>query len=228
MLGSVCTKNIQHILRNFWCLKQNIGCYLKLSEFKAVTMAPQRYSANRNVDYCTETLKASQVIDYTVNSWWETLGPNSVDVVFDCIGEAGCADHALQVLRTGGSFVSIMFQKSETTREDVKCGAFVNSDTNLDNLEQLDALKAIVEAGKLRMPRIDHSFALAQIDDALAQSASKRTVGKAVLECSGEPIYEDEDGDATLVRVNTDNEVRRTYSSGTTRPVRDNLNIVFY
>ena len=141
---------------------------------------------NSNIEYCTETLKASQVIDYTVESWWETLGPNSVDVVYDCIGETDCADHALEVLRSGGSFVSIMFQQPGTPREDVKCGVFVNSDTNLDNLEQLDALKVMVEAGQLRMPRIDHTFTLCQIDDALAQSASKRTVGKASIECSGE------------------------------------------
>ena len=44
----------------------------------------------------------------------------------------------------------------------------------------------MVEAGQLRMPRIDHTFTLCQIDDALAQSASKRTVGKASIECSGE------------------------------------------
>jgi hypothetical protein len=30
------------------------------------------------------------------------------------------------------------------------------------------------------MPRIDHSFNLSQIEEALAQSSSKRTVGKAV------------------------------------------------
>ena len=71
-------------------------------------------------------------------------GANSVDVVYDCIGEAGCADHALEILRPGGSFVSIMFQKPVTPREDVKCGVFINSDTNLDNLEQLDALKLMV------------------------------------------------------------------------------------
>jgi hypothetical protein len=41
-------------------------------------------------------------------------------------------------------------------------------------------LRAQVEAGKLRMPRIDHSFNLSQIEEALAQSSSKRTVGKAV------------------------------------------------
>ena len=113
-------------------------------------------------------------------------------VVYDCIGEAGCADRALEVLRAGGRFVSIMFQQPETPREDVKCGVFVNSDTNLDNVEQLDALKAMVEAGKLRMPRIDHTFTLAQIDDALAQSASKRTVGKTVFVCSGEPAVASE------------------------------------
>eukprot|EP01044_Picomonas_judraskeda_P008335 COSAG03_NODE_946_length_5235_cov_80.053933_3_plen_97_part_00 len=36
---------------------------------------------DRNIEYCTETLKASQVIDYTAQSWWEELGPNSVDVL---------------------------------------------------------------------------------------------------------------------------------------------------
>ena len=130
-------------------------------------------------------------------------------------GEAECADHALEVLNPGGSFVSIMFQKPKAPREHVTCGVFINSDTNLDNIKQLNALKAMIEAGELGMPRIDHCFTLDQIDDALAQSESKRTVGKAVIECCGEPVYEDEDGDATLVRVNTDNAIRRTYSAGT-------------
>jgi len=38
------------------------------------------------LQFCTETLKANQVIDYTQESWWEVLGANSVDVVYDCIG----------------------------------------------------------------------------------------------------------------------------------------------
>ena len=42
----------------------------------------------QNVEFCAETLKASQVIDYTTQKWWEILGANSIDVVYDCIGEA--------------------------------------------------------------------------------------------------------------------------------------------
>ena len=37
------------------------------------------------------------------------------------------------------------------------------------------------------MRRIDHVFELAQIEAALAQSATSRTVGKVAIRCSGEP-----------------------------------------
>ena len=83
----------------------------------------------KNAEYCSDTLQATRVIDYTSDDWAEVLGAASVDVVYDCIGEAGCADKAMAVLRPGGRFVSIMGQKpsEEAARDDVQCATFINS-----------------------------------------------------------------------------------------------------
>ena len=58
---------------------------------------------------------------------------------------------------------------------------FINSDTNLDNHELLDALSQIVRAGDLSMPRIDQTFHLNQIPQAFNASSSGHTVGKILI-----------------------------------------------
>jgi NADPH:quinone reductase-like Zn-dependent oxidoreductase len=57
--------------------------------------------SGRNVDYCLG-LGAEKVVDYTRQEpWWEAFGQNSLDVVYDCIGEASAGDGALATLRSG-------------------------------------------------------------------------------------------------------------------------------
>lgn len=56
--------------------------------------------SERNLQYCL-SLGAKIVVDYTKGPWWEAFGPNSVDVVYDCIGEKSSGDRAMGVLRSG-------------------------------------------------------------------------------------------------------------------------------
>ena len=71
---------------------QQLRCHTNTQMIKYADATPADYHVgsyqcsnahvrDRNIEYCTETLKASQVIDYTAQSWWEELGPNSVDVL---------------------------------------------------------------------------------------------------------------------------------------------------
>lgn len=57
--------------------------------------------SKRNIDYCL-SLGADSVFDYTrEESWWEAFGPDSFDVVYDCIGEASSGDGAMVTLKSG-------------------------------------------------------------------------------------------------------------------------------
>ena len=54
-------------------------------------------------------------------SWAEVFGPDSLDVVYDCIGEPDAGDGAMATLRSGGAFVSIRGVASDPAkaRDDV-------------------------------------------------------------------------------------------------------------
>jgi NADPH:quinone reductase-like Zn-dependent oxidoreductase len=52
--------------------------------------------------YC-QALGANTVWDYHTTNWWEKLPADSVDVVYDCVGQAGTPDRAMNVLKAGGS-----------------------------------------------------------------------------------------------------------------------------
>lgn len=57
---------------------------------------------------------------------------------------------------------------------------FINSDTNLDNFELLDALSGLATAGHLEMPRLK-SYTLDEVPAAFAESATGQVVGKLVI-----------------------------------------------
>jgi|EP00908_Phaeocystis_cordata_P000396 NADPH:quinone reductase-like Zn-dependent oxidoreductase len=54
-----------------------------------------------NFDYC-RGLGATRLIDYQSTNWWDVLPKDSVDVVYDTVGQAGTGDRAMAVLRSGG------------------------------------------------------------------------------------------------------------------------------
>jgi len=132
-----------------------------------------------NMDYCKD-LGADQVIDYHTGNWWEVLTPGSVHVIYDTVGQSGTADHAMQILGPNGFFVTIAGKLSQNPRPDVKQSHFINSDTNLDNVQLLDALSLLAEQKMLRMPRIK-TYRLREVAAAFAESAEGHVVGKLAL-----------------------------------------------
>jgi NADPH:quinone reductase-like Zn-dependent oxidoreductase len=145
----------------------------------------------RNIAYC-RGLGAERVVDYTAERWPTAFGEGSLDVVYDCVGEAGAAEGAMATLRPGGAFVSIRGGRASAgaARDDVTQAAFVNSDTNLDSAAVLDEIKSLVERGLLRMRAVEAEHGLDDIEAALAASRAGRTVGKVAIRVAGEPAGE--------------------------------------
>ena len=133
-----------------------------------------------NVDYC-RGIGADVVVDYKARNWTDVVADGSVDVVYDTVGQAGPpADAALEKLRgPNASYVSIA--GGAPTARDPRAKQFINSDTNLDNVALLDALAALVDAGKLRMSHIDSTYALGALDAAFTRSATGRVAGKVAV-----------------------------------------------
>ena len=121
-------------------------------------------------------LGATRVIDYHIENWYEVLEDYSIDVIYDCVGQSGTADHAMRKLGKNGFFVTIAGALSDnTTRTDVKQSFFINSDTNLVGsstlLEEISSLN-------LSVGRIFAQYPLSELDQAFNLSRQGHVVGK--------------------------------------------------
>ncbi|CAE8651834.1 unnamed protein product [Polarella glacialis] len=134
-----------------------------------------------NAEYVS-SLGATHAIDYHSHNWFDVLADSSVDVIYDCVGEAGTGDLAMTKLKSGGFYVTLRsaLPSPSKVRSDVTSTAFINSDTNLENLAELEALRRLVEAEQLRMPRVK-PFDLSEVLVAFNESRAGRVVGKLVL-----------------------------------------------
>ena len=135
-----------------------------------------------NADYCTK-LGADRVIDYKTQNWWDTLESDSVDVVYDTVGERGTGDRALDKIRAGGHYVTITGAMPTKSKAGVTANMFINSDTNLDNHAMLDEIASLMGANKLRMPSLQQTFGLADVQKAFDLSAGGQVVGKVSIKC---------------------------------------------
>lgn len=125
---------------------------------------------------------ADRVFDYHEVDWWEALGENSVDVVFDTVGMAGTGRHAETVLRANGTFVTTLPDStSPSTRPDVRQVFVSLSDVGTT---YLDTLTSMVDAGNLSAA-IQVTYPLEDISQAIAHSKAGHTVGKVALSVGG-------------------------------------------
>ncbi|CAE7444917.1 AOR [Symbiodinium natans] len=126
-------------------------------------------------------LGADRVLDYRSQNWWEVLPKGAVDVIYDTVGEAGTGDRAVALLREGGYYVTITGALPQQPRPNVKASMFINSATNLDNLQLLEELRDLVDRGLLRMPEM-RRYELADILEAFNASATHHVRGKLVID----------------------------------------------
>jgi len=136
-------------------------------------------TSSSNFDY-VKSLGADEAIDYHSANWWEVLEKGSVDFIYDCVGQSGTGDRAMPILADGGYYVSLRGALPSSVPAGKHATTFINSDTNLDNLPLLEAIRKIVEAGKLRMPE-RKSYDLADILAAFEESSGGHVNGKLLI-----------------------------------------------
>lgn len=129
-------------------------------------------------------LGATDVVDYHTTSLWDVLPENSVDVVYDNMGQSGTADAAMRVLRAGGAYLMLPGGHGGALSKNPKAGV-QQVDlglTDASKYQDLDALKALVDAGL--KPLIRKSFTLDTIQEAIQEEMHGHGVGKVGLNIS--------------------------------------------
>ena len=137
-------------------------------------------TSSSNFQYC-KALGADALIDYQTANWWDVLEDASQDIIYDTVGQSGTGDRAMDKLRVGGYYVTITGALATTVKPGCHQAEFINSDTNLANVKELDALAALVAADQLRMPHIDGIFQLSDVAAAFKVSEGGQVTGKLVI-----------------------------------------------
>jgi len=137
-------------------------------------------TSGANVDY-VKKLGADTIINYHSSNWWEVVADESVDVIYDTVGQPGTGDRAMKKIKPGGYYVTITGSLPTKPRRDVHSNKFINSATNLDNIDLLEALRDLVEQDRLRMPA-RKAYPLSEIVAAFGESAKGHVNGKLVID----------------------------------------------
>jgi len=128
-----------------------------------------------HVDFCAE-MGADTVVDYHTQEWQDVV--SQADIVFDTVGATNAAELAYQVLKDGGSFVTIAgalaSDATAASRPSVKQEFFL---TDSSDYRQLDELKELVDAGKL-WPVLDQTFSISEIAACFDHSINGHSTGK--------------------------------------------------
>ena len=127
-------------------------------------------------------LGVAKAFDYHlgVGEWARELGNESVDVVYDTVGEAGAADVAMGALREGGVFVTIAGALAQTPRSGRR-QAFIHH--WMKNATALDAIRKMVDEGHVHA-HVSSIYGLNELNKAFALSQTGSVVGKLVIDVS--------------------------------------------
>jgi len=132
-----------------------------------------------NHDYLRR-LGASEVFDYHATDWIQQVRaavPGGVDLLLDGAG-GQTRDQAIGAVRDGGRAIFIVLQGPPAQLER---GITGESFAAHINRQRLEALRRLVDAGRLR-PQVEAVLPLDQVREALARVAGRHTRGKIVLQ----------------------------------------------
>lgn len=125
------------------------------------------------------SLGADEVIDYRTESFADVLRARPVDLVFDPIaGDTG--RRSLDVLRDGGSYVSILPVDEATAKEGTRRNIRAEFTLVEPDRLALTAIADLVAGGKLRV-EVDSVFPLAEAAEAHRRGETNQATGKIVL-----------------------------------------------
>eukprot|EP00658_Telonema_sp_P-2_P001266 TRINITY_DN10476_c0_g2_i1.p2 TRINITY_DN10476_c0_g2~~TRINITY_DN10476_c0_g2_i1.p2 ORF type:complete len:222 (-),score=73.30 TRINITY_DN10476_c0_g2_i1:188-853(-) len=139
-----------------------------------------------NSEYCVG-LGANRTIDYHKDNWWEVIGDNSVDVIYDTVGQNETGNRAMPKLKPQGWYVTITGQLADHTRPGRHQNMFINSDTNLVNFEMLNELGRFGQAGAL-FTRVNQTLGLAEVGKGFELSRTGHVVGKLVISADSQDM----------------------------------------
>lgn len=128
-----------------------------------------------NVDF-VKGLGADEVIDYKRQDYKQTI--SNYDAVFTTV-RSESIDEVLQVLKKGGSAVSLVGPFDETKAAEQ--GVTVSAQMTRVSTESLDALRKLVENGAVK-PVVATTYPLDTIQDAYTSLSNDSIRGKIVIE----------------------------------------------
>jgi NADPH:quinone reductase-like Zn-dependent oxidoreductase len=130
-----------------------------------------------------KSLGATYVTDYHKEDIFESLGDDTVDIVYDNYGAEGTADKAMRTIRPGGSYVLLPHSTCYVTRSQkppclakspkegvTQLNYATGPDFSAHGLQGLDELGTLVAAGSYK-PHVDRSFTLEHAAQAFNYSA---------------------------------------------------------
>ena len=124
-----------------------------------------------------KSLGATRVFDYEHQDWTRLVAEDSVDVVYDTVGEQGSAQRAMRAIKPGGWFVTIAGEVAPRPKPGVR-QKFIHG--WMKNATALDEIAALVAAGHL-VAEIESVYDLHSIARAFADSAAGQVVGKLFI-----------------------------------------------
>ena len=123
-------------------------------------------------------LGANEVIDYKAQRFEEVA--KDIDFVLDTIGGDNI-DRSLEVMKKGGTIVSIQSGKNEAVQEKAKAKGMIGLTMMVQSSgEDMQHLSQLMEDGELRS-EVSKVFSFGQMAEAHAQVESGRTKGKTVV-----------------------------------------------
>lgn len=139
-------------------------------------------TCSRNNFNFVQDLGADQVIDYHTQDWWKVLAKGSVDVIYDCIGVPGSAEHAYETLAYGGKYIQIYGKLADSkiseSRPDVEQQNFIMSQSST---KYLDQISEFVHRGVLQ-PKILRTYnGLKAVPDVYSELVQGHVVGKLAV-----------------------------------------------
>jgi NADPH:quinone reductase-like Zn-dependent oxidoreductase len=135
-------------------------------------------SSAQNRDFVL-SLGADEHIDYTTQQFYDVV--KDVDFVLDSLG-GETRMRSIDVVRKGGIIVSIVPMQYEEAQEKAReKGVNLIIQRGQGNKEEIESLAGLLREGALKV-HISAVYPFSQMADAHLQIASKRTVGKIVVE----------------------------------------------
>jgi len=133
-------------------------------------------------------LGADVVVDYREQDIFDTLGNDTVDIVYDNLGFPGTADKALRTVRSGGTYILLPGGDGGVLSNQTKSGVSqISFGRTQPAAEDLVTLARLVDRWEVR-PSVLQSFYLDQVPQAFTRSLAGGVLGKIAVSVELAPV----------------------------------------